>query len=152
MKLWNAWTIQNMTQVKSLLTRTLQLFAWPNHMDSSSYSSLLPMMLGIPLSPISTCPLSIHWRRILAAPLSSLASWLISLSCFSRFTMWSLYSFTLLSFSLLTASMTCSNSNWSRISAYVLLLLLPAFKMWTPRPLVATKTNNALELVQVHSI
>ena len=56
--------------------------------------------------------------------------------------MCSLYSLTLLSFSLLTASMTYSISNWSRIIAYVLLLLLPALRMCTPRPLVAINTKK----------
>ena len=112
------------------------------HMDSSCIDSSFLMMFGIPSSPMATSPLSIHWRMIFEAPLSALASWFRVLSYCSRFCIFSLCSLTLLSFSLLTASMTYSISNWSRIIAYVLLLLLPALRICTPRPLVAKNMNK----------
>ena len=42
--------------------------------------------------------------------------------------------------------MTCSISNWSRIIACVLLRLLPALRMCTPRPLVAVNMNGIQKL------
>lgn len=70
-----------------------------------------------------------------AAPLSSHAYWLMTLSWDSRFSMSSLCSLTFDSFSLLKTSASCSISNCSCMAACYRRLLLEGFKMWTPRPL-----------------
>ena len=64
--------------------------------------------------------------------------------------MWSLYSWDFFAFSRFTSSSSYFYSYCSFISAYVRLLLLPAFMRWAPLPLLATDETQVNTALWIH--